>query len=178
MSKEAWMAEVTWSGDNIFLGSDTNGHTTVYDSNEGVMKGMSPMRALLTALGACTGMDIVAILKKRGQNLTSLKVLLSGTRPEYGLPKPWTSISVKYVLSGEGLEKRFVEEAIRDSTEKYCSVGATLSPTAKITHSYEIVPRPSEQSSQSVGSSPSSAEPRPPSPTERPNRQQSSASRR
>jgi putative redox protein len=97
------------------------------------------MRAVLTALGACTGMDIVAILRKRKQKLTSLKVLLSGERPKYGLPKPWTSIHIKYELSGERLDKRFVEEAIKDSTEKYCSVGASLSPTAKITHSYEIV---------------------------------------
>ncbi len=98
------------------------------------------MRALLTSLGACTGMDIVAILKKRKQKLKSLKVQLSGERPEHGLPKPWTSIHIRYVLSGEGLERTFVEEAIRDSTEKFCSVGATLQPTAKITHSYEIVP--------------------------------------
>jgi len=85
-------------------------------------------------------MDIVAILKKRRQRLRSLKVMLSGTRPEYGLPKPWTSIHIRYVLSGEGLETKYVEEAIRDSTEKFCSVGATLTPTAKITHSYEIIP--------------------------------------
>ena len=98
------------------------------------------MRALLTSLGACTGMDVVAILNKRKQKLKSLKILVSGERPEHGLPKPWTSIHVKYVLSGDSLEKRFVEEAIRDSTEKFCSVGATLQPTAKITHSYEIVP--------------------------------------
>jgi putative redox protein len=104
------------------------------------MRGIGPMRAVLTALGACTGMDIVAILKKRRQKLSSLKVLLSGDRPKYGLPKPWISIHIKYVLSGEKLDKRFVEEAIKDSTEKYCSVGASLSPTARITHSYEIVP--------------------------------------
>ncbi|MGP8125968.1 MAG: OsmC family protein [Nitrososphaerales archaeon] len=134
------MAEVSWSGDNVFLGSDAAGHSVVYDSNDKVMKGIGPMRAVLTALGACTGMDIVVILKKRKQKLTSLKVLLSGERPKYGLPKPWTSIHVKYLLSGEKLDKRFVEEAIKDSTEKYCSVGASLSPTAKITHSYEIVP--------------------------------------
>ena len=173
MSSETWKAEVTWAEDNIFLGSDTAGHTTVYDSNEGITKGMSPMRALLTALGACTGMDIVAILKKRGQNLSSLKVLLDGDRPEYGLPKPWTSIHVKYVLSGEALEKRFVEEAIRDSTEKYCSVGATLSPTAKITHSYEIVPKSSKQSFRSASSLPSSSERRQPSPKGRQSRQPS-----
>jgi putative redox protein len=134
------LAEVSWLGENVFLGSDTSGHAVVYDSNDGLMKGIGPMRAVLTALGACTGMDIVAILKKRKQKLTSLKVLLSGERPKYGLPKPWTSIHIKYVLSGEKLDRRFVEKAIKESTEKYCSVGASLSPTAKITHSYEIVP--------------------------------------
>jgi len=110
----------------------------VYDSSDGTAKGIGPMRALLTSLGACTGMDVVAILNKRKQHLTSLKILVSGERLEHGLPKPWTSIHVKYVLSGE-LDKKFVEEAIKDSTEKLCSVGATLQPRAKITHSYEIV---------------------------------------
>ncbi len=141
MSESDWLAEVTWAADNVFLGSDTSGHTVVYDSTEkGPSKGIGPMRNLLTALGACTGMDIVAILNKRKQKLTSLKILLRGGRPEFGLPKPWTSIHIKYVLSGENLEVRYVEEAIKDSTEKFCSVGATLTPTANITHSYEIVP--------------------------------------
>jgi putative redox protein len=134
-----WLAEVVWTGDNVFIGSDTSGHSLVYDSTDGVMKGISPMRALLTSLGACTGMDIVAILQKRKQNLKSLKILLTGERPKYGLPKPWTSIHIKYVLTGEKLERKYVEEAIRDSTQKFCSVGATLKPTAKITHSYEVV---------------------------------------
>ena len=137
---DGWLAEVSWSGDNVFLGTDASGHTVVYDSTEGIQKGIGPMRALLTSLGACTGMDIVAILKKRKQNLKSLKLQLTGERPEHGLPKPWTSIHIKYILSGDSLEKKYVEEAIRDSTEKFCSVGATLAPTAKITHSYEIVP--------------------------------------
>ncbi len=97
------------------------------------------MKALLTSLGACTGQDVVAILKKRRQHLKSLKVFVSGKRPEHGLPKPWTSIHIKYVLSGESLEKKYVEEAINDSTDKFCSVGASLQPTAKITHSFEIL---------------------------------------
>jgi putative redox protein len=139
LSENDWLAEVSWSRGNLFLGSDTSGHTVVYDSAEGTQRGISPMRALLTSLGACTGMDVVAILKKRKQKLRSLRILISGEQPEHGLPKPWTSIHVKYVLSGDSLETKFVEEAIRDSTEKFCSVGATLQPTAKITHSYEIV---------------------------------------
>jgi putative redox protein len=139
LSKPEWLAEVSWAGENVFLGSDTSGHTVVYDSNDATMRGISPMRALLTSLGACTGMDIVAILKKRKQKLTALRIELTGDRPRYGLPKPWTAIHVKYIVTGEKLQKKYVEEAIRDSTEKYCSVGATLAPTAKITHSYEIV---------------------------------------
>jgi putative redox protein len=139
LSENEWLAEVTWNEGNVFLGSDTAGHTVVYDSAEEIQKGISPMRALLTSLGACTGMDIVAILNKRKQKLTSLKILLTGERPEHGLPKPWTSIHVRYVVSGDHLEKKYVEEAIKDSTEKFCSVGATLQPKAKITHSYEIV---------------------------------------
>jgi len=140
LSELSWLAEVVWNEGNVFLGTDSSGHTVVYDSSEGTAKGVGPMRALLTSLGACTGMDVVAILNKRKQKLKSLKILLSGERPEHGLPRPWTSIHVKYLLSGDSLERRYVEEAIRDSTEKFCSVGATLQPTAKITHSYEIVP--------------------------------------
>ncbi len=139
MSEGEWKAEVDWSGDNVFLGSDASGHTVVFDAVQGAPKGISPMTALLTSLGACTGMDIVAILKKRKQDLASLRIFISGERPEHGLPKPWTSIHIKYVLSGVGLERRYVEEAIKDSTEKFCSVGATIQPTAKISHSYEIV---------------------------------------
>lgn len=138
MSEGPWLAEVTWSEGNVFLGSDTSGHSLIYDSSDGTAKGIGPMRALLTSLGACTGMDIVSILNKRKQHLKSLKIYISGERPEHGLPKPWTSIHVKYVLSGD-LQARFVEEAIRDSAEKFCSVGATIQPTAKITHSYEII---------------------------------------
>jgi putative redox protein len=139
LGERDWLAEVVWAEGNIFLGSDTSGHTIVYDSTDEVSRGIGPMRALLTSLGACTGMDMVSILRKRKQKLKSLKVLVSGERPEHGLPKPWTSIHIKYVLSGDSLETKFVEEAIKDSTEKFCSVGATLQPTATITHSYEIL---------------------------------------
>lgn len=138
MSKENRLAEVEWAGESLFLGSDPEGHTIVYDATSAKQKGITPMRALLTSLGACTGMDIVAILKKRKQKLTGLKVLLTGSRPEYGMPKPWQSIEVKYILSGENLRKEFVDEAVSDSMTKFCHVAATLRQGVSITHSYEI----------------------------------------
>jgi len=114
------------------------GHAVVYDADDPAPSGISPMRALLTSLGACSGMDVVAILGKRKQKLSSLKVMLNGERPEHGYPKPWTCIHVEYVLSGE-LETKFVEEAVGESMAKFCSVAATLKPGVKITHSYRIV---------------------------------------
>ncbi len=142
MSEQKWLAEVAWAGESVFLGTDTSGHTVVYDDydDKGMSKGIGPMRSLLTALGACSGMDVVAILKKRKQKLKSLKILVTGARPEHGYPKPWNAIQIKYVLSGDSLDSKYVQEAIKESTEKFCSVGATIRPTAKITYAYEIVP--------------------------------------
>lgn len=94
------------------------------------------MRALLTSLGACTGMDVAAFLRK--QKLTSLKILPSGEQPAHSFPKPWQTINVKYVVAGENLERKYVEQAINDSSTKFCSVAATLRPEAKISYSYEI----------------------------------------
>ena len=84
-------------------------------------------------------MDIVAILGKRKQKLTSLKILLRGEQPAHGYPKPWETISLKYVISGEKLERKYVEEAINDSSAKFCSVAATLKPGVKIAYSYDLV---------------------------------------
>jgi uncharacterized OsmC-like protein len=89
---------VDWVNGYTFVGSDGSGHSIVFDAPEkGVSRGMSPMQALLASLGACSGMDVVAVLKKRKQQLTSLKVSVSGLRSECGYPKPYTSISLRYV---------------------------------------------------------------------------------
>jgi putative redox protein len=84
-------------------------------------------------------MDIVAVLGKRKQEVTSMRVTISGVRPEYGYPKPFTSISLNYVLTGKGLEKKFVDEAVNGSMDKYCSIAATVNARAKIDYDYEIV---------------------------------------
>jgi len=111
----------------------------VYDSDDSNQRGIGPVRSLLTAFGACSGMDVVAILKKRKQKVTALRVMLTGERPKYGPAKPWNTIHAKYIVAGEALERKYVEEAVRDSAQRFCSVGANLRPTTKITHSFEIV---------------------------------------
>jgi putative redox protein len=136
--------EVKWVEDDLFLGSDEQGHSVAFDSGlstptrKAKPRGIGPMNALLTSLGACSGMDVASILLKRKQKLDSLTVEVSGKRPQYGYPKPFTEIHVRYRVGGEGLEERYVKEAVTDSMTKFCSVAATINGTAAISYSYEI----------------------------------------
>jgi putative redox protein len=134
-------AEVNWVEGYVFLGNDEAGHSIVFDSTagKGVGKGISPMKSLLACVGACSGMDVVAILGKRKQSLTSVKVEVLGEREAFGNPKPFTAISLKYTVTGKGLERKYVEEAVTGSMEKYCSVAATVSGNAKIRYSYDVL---------------------------------------
>ncbi len=138
--------DVEWVEDNLFLGSDEEGHAVVFDSSLSASpskkgartRGIGPMKALLTSLGACSGMDVTAILHKRRQKLDSLRVEVTGKRPQYGHPKPYTEIHLKFLVSGPALEERYVKEAVTDSVTKFCSVAATIDGKANVTFSYEI----------------------------------------
>jgi len=137
--------EVKWVEEDLFVGSDEAGHSVVFDSAlptptraKPRPTGIGPMNALLTSLGACSGMDVAAILQKRKQRLDSLTVEVSGKRPRYGYPKPFTEIHLRYRVAGASLEERYVKEAVTESMTKFCSVAATIDGKAKISFSYEI----------------------------------------
>src|SRR5437773_6493850 len=118
----------------LFLGSDDRGHNLVYDSSEdGVGRGIGPMRSLLTSLGACSGMGGRPAQQEETE-AGLLRVLLRGERPQSGYPRPYKAIEVKYILSGESLKKEDVDEAVEQSMVKFCSVAATLRPGVRITY--------------------------------------------
>ncbi len=140
MSDVSWLAEITWAGEQLFLGSDDSGHSAICDDNPDKRdRGIGPMRALLATLGACSGMDVVALLKKKKHELTSLKILLNAERPQQGCPRPYKTIQLKYLIACVDLNKEYVREAVDDSMMKFCSVAATLRPGVKIIYSYEIL---------------------------------------
>ncbi len=89
------------------------------------------MRSLLTSLGACSGMDVVALLSKRKRKLGSLRGLLKGERPQSGYWRPYKAIEVKYILSWESLKREDIDEAVEQSMVKFCSVAATLRPASR-----------------------------------------------
>jgi putative redox protein len=127
---------VRWAGGMTFIGTDSTKHSVVLStSGEGV--GIKPSELLLVAVGACSSVDVVEILEKKKLLLTGLEVMVTG---EQDAEPPWTyrKIHMLYRLRGKGLTEKAVEQAIRLSEEKYCSVAATIRPTAEITFSYEI----------------------------------------
>lgn len=130
---------VDWSGGLKFTATNDNGVSTVIDATDldGRPAGVTPMQLLLMALGGCTGIDVVTILKKQRQNLSRLTLNVTGQRRS-DPPRYYEKIHVEYVLKGSNLDERKVQRAIHLSEEKYCSVSASLKDRSEITSSYRI----------------------------------------
>jgi putative redox protein len=103
----------------------------------GLNKGMRPMQIVLTALGGCSVIDVISILKKQKQDLKDIQVTVTGDR-ENVAPSPYTEANVHFRLYGN-LDKDKVSKAVALSVDKYCSVAESLKPQTKITHSFEII---------------------------------------
>ena len=96
------------------------------------------VKAALRALGSCTGVDVISILKKKRQKVTDYRIEVSGERREE-FPRSYTRLSVKHIVRGRGLSEPAVARAIELSDQKYCSVAGTLRGSAEIVTSYEIL---------------------------------------
>jgi putative redox protein len=131
-------ATVKWIGEEKFLALGPSGHALAIDSDRQSNSAPGPMELLLLALGACTGTDVVVVLKKKRQKLDSLEVICSGERAP-DPPAVWTKLELVYRLRGQ-LDEASVKRAIELSEEKYCSVSATLRKTATLTWRFEILP--------------------------------------
>jgi putative redox protein len=132
---------VDWQEGYFFIGKDDKGLSVNFDISKeqgGTGKALSPMQILLASLGSCVGIGIVRTLQKKRQSLTGFRVELGGTRSEEE-PKPYASIIMNYIIKGKSIRKEAVEEAIKLTEEKYCSVRGTLRKTISITSSYEII---------------------------------------
>jgi putative redox protein len=132
--------KVKWIDGLRFVGTDSSEHSIVMDASKqsgGEGSGFSPMQLLLIALGGCTGMDIVNILRKQRQQINDLEILVSGERAEEP-PRVYNNIRVEYKIKGKDINENAVKRAIQLSEDKYCSVGAMLRAKAKVTSNCSI----------------------------------------
>jgi putative redox protein len=114
------------------------GQAMMLDSGPGTHD-PNPMHALLAALGACHAMDIISILRKKRQRVTAYHVDMTGERRTEH-PKAYTRIEIVHRLTGHDLSAAAVEEAMRLTEERYCSVHFSLDPKIEVHSRFELTP--------------------------------------
>lgn len=115
--------------------SGSGHHLTIDDAAGGT--GPKPIELVAIALAGCTAFDVINILRKKRQNVTSYEVRCEADQTP-DPPQVFTNVRIHHLIAGEVSESA-VQEAIRLSEEKYCSVGAMVKQTAQLHTTYEIV---------------------------------------
>lgn len=108
---------------------------TAYEDGKG--NGVGPMQLLVMAIGGCSGVDIVSILKKARQPLDKFSIQVDGDKPDGVSPSPFEHIKVHYAFTGD-LDEGRVRRAIDLSLGKYCSVARMLEKSATIEYDFSI----------------------------------------
>jgi putative redox protein len=138
MSSEDPKAVVQLTGSDLFTGYSPSGHPVTIDTDHLRNSAPTPMELLLLALGSCTGVDVVSILKKKRESVTDYRVeVRAHRRAEH--PRSYARMEVHHIVTGRNISKQSVAQAIELSEQKYCSVAATLRPTAEIVSSFEVI---------------------------------------
>ena len=120
--------------------SNEEGNSILIDGSPeigGHGKGMRPMQLLLAAVGSCSAIDVILILKKQKQIIESFEVEVEGERKEIEEYSLFRDIVLHFKIKGK-VDISKAERAVKLSIEKYCSVSKTLEPTAKITYKVTV----------------------------------------
>jgi putative redox protein len=132
------IASATWKpGTTQFEGRSESQHSVIFDTDAAHTAGPSPMEAVLAALCACTSVDVVNILEKKRQPLTSLVVSATAEQAP-APPRVFHQITLTYKVGG-AKSRKAVEDAVGLSKDKYCSVSKMLEHSVRIDHAIEYI---------------------------------------
>jgi putative redox protein len=133
-------AKITWKNGLAFTGvADSNIEVPLDTTVEhgGAGEGGIPMEMILMGLGGCMAMDVISILAKKRQEVTSFEIQLHADRATEH-PKVFTDITIECVVKGKGLDPAAVERAVELSENKYCPAMAMLRKAANISTSFRV----------------------------------------
>lgn len=119
--------------------NETGNHVTMDGSLGigGAEEGFRPMQLLLAAVGGCSAIDVISILKKQKQQIDSFEIEVDGNREAIDDYSVFKKIEIHFILTGE-VEKEKAEKAIQLSLNKYCSVSKTLEAHAQINYKLTV----------------------------------------
>ena len=133
-------AKLFWKSGLAFKGIANSGIPVDLDASKdhgGGGEGLVPMEMILMGLGGCTAMDVISILAKKRQEVTSFEIELHGDRATEH-PKVFTNITIEYVVTGKNIDPEAVQRAVELSENKYCPGMAMLRKAADIKTRYRI----------------------------------------
>ena len=120
-----------------FVARTGGGHYFLMDDKDGA-SGPKPIELVAAAVAGCTAFDVITILRKKRQQVTAYEVFVEADQAQQA-PMVFTEVRIRHVISGHEIDPAAVEDAIRLSEEKYCSVGNMVNKTAVLKTSYELV---------------------------------------
>ncbi len=121
-----------------FTGTTSTGHAISLDSTvDGAASAATPMELQLVALGGCTAMDTISILRKMREDVTAYDVRVTSDRATEH-PRVFTSILMTHEIRGREISETNVHRAIELTMTRYCPVFAMLNPTVDVRERYEI----------------------------------------
>lgn len=127
--------------ENVCLMAESeSGNSLIIDGSPdigGRNLGVRPMEMILMGLGGCTTMDILTILRKKRLNIKDCVIEIDSQRRDT-IPKTFSKIHLHFIITGDELNEKHVQQAVQLSVEKYCSVYAMLKNSVEISYDYEI----------------------------------------
>jgi len=128
-----------WIKDQQYVIQDGHGHGIVVESKpDGVPTGFTPSQLLLAAAAGCMANHVLDILRKKRLPPVKLRVLADGERTAEH-PRRYTSITLTFEVSGD-VPVQVLEDVVRLSKDKYCSVLNTIGPGTKVMINSRVVP--------------------------------------
>jgi len=120
-----------------FIAETGSGHHLVLDDAAGGT-GAKPIELVAVALAGCTAFDVITMLRqKHHQKVTGYEVLVEADQAERP-PQVFTTVRIRHIVTGVGVDESALEQAIHLSEEKYCSVGAMIAKSARLETTHEI----------------------------------------
>ncbi len=138
MPNATYKATVRYAGDEFFIGIPPSGRALTIDTNGDRRAAPTPVEMLLVSVAACTAADVISILLKKRQDVSDYRVEITGERAD-DHPRKFLKFHIHHIVHGRSVSAKALADAIELSDTKYCSVAATVRPTAQITTGFEII---------------------------------------
>ena len=134
-AKVTWQKKMSFTGEAGGFQVPLGAHPDVGGDDDG----FRPMQLIGLGIAGCTAMDVISILEKKRQVITSFEVEIVGEQAE-DHPRVFTNLQIRYLIRGDDVDEKAVERAIELSKTKYCPAQAMFQDIVPIELSYEIMP--------------------------------------